>query len=1073
MNKKYILALGNDRKIGPFSKEQIGVLYLKGQIKGTEKCQIFPDATWIELGKIKEIVDLIKEIISEKLKEDDLAVPDADLTAVKLSFSSLKKETLKERESIDEEKKIIDEKRKLDEMFAHVNLDQFKVKDKIEKRYQDKINRDDKDEIKDGEEKETLKNDEENDSLDDDHDDSILEKTMVNPIPWPEVSAEASDELTLEKSVIEQETPEVHEITAVSSQDATEMVDLQQMLPEIHYKSQETEDNLKNQEAEVRAGKKIERAKIRSEIKKLNEVKQVVVKPKKKMSLVVVLAFIVIIFSVLDEDGEDKKKIIPQYAKLSFPVPDSFKNEEKSNEYLKKGKQILSEKTYLKKIEAAKYFKKAIFHNIKNSEAAGLLILVYAEIFDNVISKPKAISTLYRLIKHSEKRILKDPNVALGAALFYLKNEKLKTARKIIENYVGASKKPTLKMYSVYLNILVRLGKWELAEGIYNKIKDQKNPPIELYVYIADYLIRKPDNFEKEEKRNMVYTLLKKGFKLNSNSVWLLTELAPFSLQSRKFKEFKKIIQQIKELKAEQAPSFYSKYLEFKGMAYAYNQEAGKAVKYFQEALRVFPSSELRSRLAKLEVGGSKQVEGLILESKIIKLMEEVKVLLRKNMLDQAFFKMIDAVDLDDSYIPAKILLAKIEISRGFFTSALKTLEELRDDYPDSYKINYELLLAYIDSYKLDMAKKYIDHVSNTKFSSSAYYAAILGRYYLKTGRLTEAFSWLFKSIVRNPLDDEGYYILARQYFKFRKFNKAKENLLMAIDLAPDNLDYKSLYADILYEISGTEVAIGYLRDQLKHSPKSAKILGDIAIYYYRSGQIKEFEAYKSELASLNTSDKDFYKFLISSSQMEDDVDSVIKYSQALIKISPGDIGSRMILGRYFLERNKILAAENLFKEVVKRLPSYPKVNFYLAKINIYKKNYEEAHKYATDEINYNKTLEFGPYIKGEIYRLEKNYVNAIKQYELSLSIKSNYIDALNALAFVKKGQHYLDTARELYLRVLKEDQGNIVANRNLAHVYREIGQSALALEQYKVYLKLSPKGKDVARIKQIMRGLK
>ena len=38
---------------------------------------------------------------------------------------------------------------------------------------------------------------------------------------------------------------------------------------------------------------------------------------------------------------------------------------------------------------------------------------------------------------------------------------------------------------------------------------------------------------------------------------------------------------------------------------------------------------------------------------------------------------------------------------------------------------------------------------------------------------------------------------------------------------------------------------------------------------------------------------------------------------------------------------------------------------------------------------------------------------------------------------FIKKGQNYLDTARELYLRVLKEEKGNIIANRNLAHVYK------------------------------------
>ena len=42
MSKKYFVYLDNDRKVGPFTREQIGILYLKGHIKGTEFCETFP-----------------------------------------------------------------------------------------------------------------------------------------------------------------------------------------------------------------------------------------------------------------------------------------------------------------------------------------------------------------------------------------------------------------------------------------------------------------------------------------------------------------------------------------------------------------------------------------------------------------------------------------------------------------------------------------------------------------------------------------------------------------------------------------------------------------------------------------------------------------------------------------------------------------------------------------------------------------------------------------------------------------------------------------------------------------------
>ena len=64
MNLKYRIRLQNERVIGPFSIEEIGELFDKGHITGTELCQHFPIGEWKPLSTFDEL----KEELQEKQK---------------------------------------------------------------------------------------------------------------------------------------------------------------------------------------------------------------------------------------------------------------------------------------------------------------------------------------------------------------------------------------------------------------------------------------------------------------------------------------------------------------------------------------------------------------------------------------------------------------------------------------------------------------------------------------------------------------------------------------------------------------------------------------------------------------------------------------------------------------------------------------------------------------------------------------------------------------------------------------------------------------------------------------------
>lgn len=91
-------------------------------------------------------------------------------------------------------------------------------------------------------------------------------------------------------------------------------------------------------------------------------------------------------------------------------------------------------------------------------------------------------------------------------------------------------------------------------------------------------------------------------------------------------------------------------------------------------------------------------------------------------------------------------------------------------------------------------------------------------------------------------------YKLAKVYLVNNQFDRSKKLINKAIQLDPSNIEYRIVYSSILYENEDVDTAVGYLRDALKDFPDSAKINNQIAIYYYRSGQIKNFTALKDSI---------------------------------------------------------------------------------------------------------------------------------------------------------------------------------------------------------------------------------
>ena len=861
--KKYRLKLSNNRIIGPFILEQIGELYIKGHVEESQLCQYFPSGDWLPIEDFPEVSDLILDIISKKITleslQGNIKARSNSETLHQVSLSGKGKKEEEERENSGQEKVIneLDGVSKANEGSISVDYEL------LEKKYKEKVS-----------DLETEKKDEDEDEdKDRDGDESELDKTVVNiklskmPIQNSSEENEDKDEDKDKEGSSDDDKKRAQENREKEKEKAlearTQLVNFnKEKIRRVLKKADDNEKEIKEQILQEQEQK-------RKEDEEVDELEKNTIHPKEKktsskMILICLLAFIALLMS---DDDEIDEEFRPLYAELSFPVQEE-EDIERSEFFFKQGLEKYRKRDYKNRALAADDFKESVEFNVKNQKAMGYLIMSYAELLSSTQDKRKNSYTIFKLIQINRNKLLTDINVAIGSAIFYKQIKKFKTAQNSIENYLRIGR-PSLKLLSYYLMILIQQGNLEQGRKVFEKIKSAKEKVLESYLAMAKF-------YELNQQFDLGKKVLEEGGKKFKNSVPLLLEYAKYVLEEQNFKKLDPILKVVEKLQAESSPLYYAKYLEYKGIFMASQGKNKMATRFFQEALKINESDELRSKLAALELGGDQAIEKLILESKVVDLMRLASESRRKRAWEAAFRFAIDAVDLLPTYIPAQLLLAQIQIERGYFDSSLKTLKELHKLHPLNKKINFLLLRAYTRAHQLERVREHIVSLSNSKFSRTAEYASALAQYYVKVRKFLLAMKWFQTAIRRNPLNDNYYFLFAKILLKHRKYDKSKLMLTKAIDLDPENVYYRAEYARVLYELDSVETAIGYLRDILENHPEDPKILGEIAIYYYRSGQVENFEKYKAKVQNLLVKDIDFYEFLIRAATLEGDIDKAI-----------------------------------------------------------------------------------------------------------------------------------------------------------------------------------------------------
>lgn len=1050
---KYRVRLRNGRVVGPFEKHQLFELKTKAHIDGSEDAQVFPTGDW----KPFKTFDFYSELMDEN-RTEMVAKEKEEMTFV-IDLAKLRAKKTEE----EVEKNDITKHKPVKELTETVRITTAPVKrPKVDIELDQSPPRNDH----------TLGlelqiADEMSKSFD------IGERTIINPVAQQEIekmrrrekaeqqkTEEEKDRKKRENEALRQLIP----VEETSTPDgATQVFKLDNLLPSTIIQDAVEEEIKIELEAKAYRKKKRAEESANDEEDEDDEALEEEHAKKKKKKIMIAVGIGVLLYALLFPSDEKPKK--PPFSHLDpqiqFPIPFDQADKKNSEVRINKANELFSIGDYKSIVLAGLLYKEAFENDLENSLALNMMVRAYAEQLPFSRDKQKDSLTLFNIIQSKRPFLAKDPNGVIGMNLFYTAIKKNEAAADIVAKYLKLnSTNVTPDLFAAYLQTLMKLGRIDTSKQFYQALV--KTPDKNRYTLnaLADYATL---NEETKEATGYVDEGLKKFPKL----VNFLLRKSDILIKEKKYKEARPYLEKAEELSLEYNDHYRALFLQNSGILLAFVGKTELATKFLKLSLKVEDSVELRMRLADLNTTESKdETSNLIEESKAIKYLVLAKDFFEKRNYELALSNASKASDLYPGHIPSELFLAKVQMRLGLAQQSINTLEALRTKYSDSRDVNLALIEAYIDTYKFNQAKNRIATISNSEeIKGTAEFASVNAQLYIRMGDPLQAISWLQNSISTNPLNDRDIYLLADLLIKRSNFEAAKTLLNKCMELDPIEPDYRIAFARIIYETQDDQAAIGYLLGLLDEFHDNAKILSEIAIFYYRAGKVKDFEAFKQRIEKLPYRDKSLYEFLVRAALLDERYAEIPPLVNQLLSIEPGALDAMMTAGKVLFETGKLVEAAHWFKRIQDKLDTYPKVQYYIAKIMFLSKDYVGATEEIQKDLKANGENDASLALLAEVYIENNNLVEAEKYFKKAQKLNPKSYEALIGLADISTKRNNYDLALDLYKKAMVQKGDEPVIHKKIGDVYRLLGQGSLAIESYKLYLEMNPEASDKGQI--------
>ena len=276
------------------------------------------------------------------------------------------------------------------------------------------------------------------------------------------------------------------------------------------------------------------------------------------------------------------------------------------------------------------------------------------------------------------------------------------------------------------------------------------------------------------------------------------------------------------------------------------------------------------------------------------------------------YFRRAEAVSNDHPRYLASMARAMLRLNR--WEEAHNLIEEAVLAKSDDYFVRHQLGAALVESGKPIEAMPHL-HAAAEQEPGNADFRYYLGRAYLLNGRVAEAIHEYQEALTNAPLQHHWQAELGELYLKERAYLPALESLRVAVQLEPDNADYRYNLAIALAANGEAQQAIRQVRDVLDGLGTHAGaewpyLLGRLLAELGRFDEALQSFAQANELEPENPNYKvDYARMLRLKGERIEEVKTLLEEAVA---VNPGELRSVEELAYAYEASNNPEAAINV-----------------------------------------------------------------------------------------------------------------------------------------------------------------
>ncbi len=324
-------------------------------------------------------------------------------------------------------------------------------------------------------------------------------------------------------------------------------------------------------------------------------------------------------------------------------------------------------------------------------------------------------------------------------------------------------------------------------------------------------------------------------------------------------------------------------------------------------------------------------------------------------------------LNVDQLNFRSRQTMAQAKLAKGQTAQAIQDLETLNTLLPKSPQTKFQLAVAYLQTTNMDRAAAALEQAIalNTNFTEAI---VLRGRLNLSQGDAAEVVNSMLGLIKRQPDAKAAYVLLADGYRMLRR---------------PDD-------------------AIAVLRGLAKGYPQDAQAPFLLGMMLREQGKNAEARAQFESAIALSPDNLPVLYQVIDLDIVNKDYAGALKRLQAEMQRRPKVGGLYFLEARVYRAQNDLPRAEESLKKTLELDPNFVSAYQLLARTYVSGQKLDKATEQLEGLIS-NKPRDISSLmLLGTIYEQAKDYDKARETYEKLLLVNSQFVPALNNLAYLQ-----------------------------------------------------------------------